>query len=456
TYSNTSNDRLSPNLSPIWQLFVGEEDRSAAPFLGCRYLDEEMGKALVIIYITAAVLLLFLISHSPSPSNKPKRHRRLKLRSNFTFDSHPTHHEHIPFDPLVAQIERQREDKEWEKQYIDTHHHQLIHEHAPGQESQPEWEDFMDAEDYLNDEHKFNVTDRLVLLFPKIDVHPSDGFVTDHELTDWNLEQTRKEVLHRTQRDMEVRDKNHDGFVSFHEYEPPSWVRNSDNTSFGYDMGWWKEDHFNASDIDGDGLLNITEFNDFLHPADTSNPKLLHWLCKEEISGMVREHLIDLRRSSGSLKLPLIESGKKKGQSSALTCMGSREGERDSDKDGKVNFKEFFHGLFDLVRNYDEESHDTSHHSEDSQESPARKLFAELDKDGDGYLSEAELLPIIGKLHPSERYYAKQQADYIIQQADADKDRRLTLKEMIDSPYVFYSAIFNEDDEDYEDHDEFR
>lgn len=58
--------------------------------------------------------------------------------------------------------------------------------------------------------------------------------------------------------------------------------------------------------------------------------------------------------------------------------------ERDSDKDGKVNFKEFFHGLFDLVRNYDEESHDTSHHSEDSQESPARKLFAELDKDGDG------------------------------------------------------------------------
>lgn len=42
-------------------------------------------------------------------------------------------------------------------------------------------------------------------------------------------------------------------------------------------------------------------------------------------------------------------------------------------------------------------------------------------------------------------------------QADADKDGHLTLKEMIDSPYVFYSAIFNEDDEDdYEYHDEFR
>lgn len=42
-------------------------------------------------------------------------------------------------------------------------------------------------------------------------------------------------------------------------------------------------------------------------------------------------------------------------------------------------------------------------------------------------------------------------------QADADKDGRLTLTEMIDSPYVFYSAVFNEDEDgDYGFHDEFR
>lgn len=29
-------------------------------------------------------------------------------------------------------------------------------------------------------------------------------------------------------------------------------------------MGWWKEEHFNASDADGDGLLNITEFNEYV------------------------------------------------------------------------------------------------------------------------------------------------------------------------------------------------
>lgn len=58
--------------------------------------------------------------------------------------------------------------------------------------------------------------------------------------------------------------------------------------------------------------------------------------------------------------------------------------ERDSDRDGKVNFKEFFHGLFGLVRNYDEEGHNSSHESGDTLEAPAKILFAQLDKDGDG------------------------------------------------------------------------
>lgn len=47
---------------------------------------------------------------------------------------------------------------------------------------------------------------------------------------------------------------------------------------------------------------------------------------------------------------------------------------------------------------------------------------------------------------------------FLIVQADSDKDRRLTLAEMIEHPYVFYSAIFDEDDtdDDYGYHDEFR
>ncbi|KEH44431.1 calcium-binding EF hand-like protein [Medicago truncatula] len=328
-----------------------------------------MGLGSVLIYtILALIVLFFLSSHSPfNNHHSSHRHRRLKLRSNFTLSPSRSHssHQPVPFDPLVAELERHREDKQWEQQHI---------QHAPPHESQPEWEDFMNAEDFINDEDKFNVTSRLLLLFPKIDVDPADQFVDLHELTMWNLQQAHREVLHRSQREMELHDKNHDGFVSFSEYDPPSWVKSADKESFGYDMGWWKEEHFNASDADGDGVLNLTEFNDFLHPADSNSTKLQQWLCKEEIR------------------------------------------ERDSDRDGKVNFKEFFHGLFDLVRNYDEESHNDSHHSDNSLDAPARKLFAQLDQDGDGLLSDIELLPIIGKLHPSEHYYAKQQSEYIISQ----------------------------------------
>lgn len=118
--------------------------------------------------------MLFLISYSPKKKSDHhgahNQHHRLKLRSSFNFK--PTRHDPVPFDPLVADMERRREDKEWERQYIEHSHPELVshshkettggggHEHAPGHESQPEWEDFMDAEDYLNDEEKFNVTDR--------------------------------------------------------------------------------------------------------------------------------------------------------------------------------------------------------------------------------------------------------------------------------------------------------
>ncbi|KAJ8769979.1 hypothetical protein K2173_009061 [Erythroxylum novogranatense] len=382
--------------------------------------NNTMGKASIIIYTAIAVFVLCLISHAPKKPTA-NHHRRLKIRSSFNLsNTNPLHRPHtpVPFDPLVAEIERRLEDKRWERQHFVNNLPELFNsssDSAPGHESQPEWEDFMDSEDYLNDEGKFNVTNSLFLLFPKIDVDPSDGYVDEYELTEWNLRQALREVLHKTQREMEIHDKNHDGFISFSEYGPPNWVQNSGPNAFGYEMGWWKEEHFNASDTDGDGILNITEFNEFLHPADSKNPKLIEWLCKEEMR------------------------------------------ERDSDRDGKLNFNEFYRGLFDLVKNYDDESHDTSV-SDGPSEAPAKMTFSQLDKDGDRYLNDTELQPIIGKLHPSERYYAKQQADYIISQADTDKDGRLSLYEMIESPYVFYNAIFNEEDDrdDYGFHDEFR
>lgn len=79
----------------------------------------------------------------------------------------------------------------------------------------------------MNDEDRFNVTNRLVLLFPRLDVDPTDGFVSESELTQWNMQQSQREAMHRSQREMETHDKNRDGFVTFAEYKAPIWVRNA-------------------------------------------------------------------------------------------------------------------------------------------------------------------------------------------------------------------------------------
>lgn len=41
-------------------------------------------------------------------------------------------------------------------------------------------------------------------------------------------------------------------------------------------------------------------------------------------------------------------------------------------------------------------------------------------------------------------------------QSDKDKDGRLSLQEMITDPYVFYSSIFEEEEDDDYPHTEFR
>lgn len=254
------------------------------------------------------------------------------------------------------------------------------------------------AAEWYEDEDEFNVTNRIARLFPEIDVDPTDQFVSVHELTQWNVHHVQRQILHHSQKEMVVYDKNHDGFVSFSEFGLSTST--TDGDPFGYDMRLLEEEHFNASDVDGDGLLNLSEFNDFLHPADSNNPKLQQWLCKEEVW------------------------------------------ERDMDRDGKVSFREFFYGLYDLVSNYDEKSHNDSHHSDHSMDASAKVLFSQLDKDFDGYLSDIELLPIIGKVHPSGHYYATKQAEYLMSQAEVDNDGRLNLTEMIDNAYTLFVSIF--------------
>jgi calumenin len=165
--------------------------------------------------LASAGLLFLLLRLSPSTlSPNPHPHCRLRLRSGARAARL------IPFDPVVAELERRLEDREWERLAAEGLH-------APGMEAAPVPEDLTDGgaeEDYINDAVRFNVTRRVEALFPKIDVDPADGLVTGAELAAWNLASTRREVLHRTARDLDLHDRDHDGRVAFSEYERPSWA----------------------------------------------------------------------------------------------------------------------------------------------------------------------------------------------------------------------------------------
>jgi calumenin len=87
-----------------------------------------------------------------------------------------------------------------------------------------DWEEYMKAERFITDEDSFNITDRIIQLFPLIDVSPQDERVSAQELVTWHLNQGMKQMLHRTEREMQFHDKNKDGLISFSEYEPPRWA----------------------------------------------------------------------------------------------------------------------------------------------------------------------------------------------------------------------------------------
>ncbi|KAL6882111.1 hypothetical protein ACP4OV_011583 [Aristida adscensionis] len=375
----------------------------------------------LLLYAAVAFLLLFLLaSYSPNlqPHGRNHHHRRLKLHpraspsaasssssSGAASGGQQHHHHHaVPFDPAIAELEHRLEDKEWERE-----HYRLLH---GGDEEKDdhmkEWEEFLrEEEDLINDDDRFNLADRIHALFPKIDVSPQDGFVSLDELTRWNLEQGRADQLHRSAREMELYDKIGDGIISFAAFNAPR-QESPDRNSLGFP--WWKEEHFNASDANGDGFLDKAEFNDFLNPSDSDNPKIINLLSRQEIR------------------------------------------QRDKDGDGKLNFDEFFHGLHDHIHGYDDENADISHIGNIT---IAKERFSKLDQDNDGFISEHELEPVLDKLYLSERYYARQQATHAISEADKDHDGRLTLEEMIENPYAFYGSMYLTDEEDYF-HEEFR
>ncbi|CAM8979666.1 unnamed protein product [Rhodiola kirilowii] len=230
------------------------------------------------------------------------------------------------------------------------------------------------AYDYFNDEGKLNITLRIIVLFPWRDTSPKDGYVDFKELEAWNTRMAMGRLNYRTQREIEARDKDADGTIGLRDISTICPMRNS--------AGWWREQFENA-DIDRNCTLDFTEFKDFLHPEDSQNEKIQKWLLKEKIKRM------------------------------------------DYDEDGRLTYSEFVERAYDTYRNYiDFESACANVPSPET-------IFGQLDVNKDGFLSVKELMPILRYLHPGELAYAKYFTSYLFHEADENKDRRLTLDEML-------------------------
>ncbi|CAI5482779.1 unnamed protein product [Closterium sp. Yama58-4] len=169
---------------------------------------------------------------------------------------------HVAFDPLLAEVEQQRDDRAWERRYARLHgarkpfrvhsddprkHH--LHGEGVGvgdeeaddgtlegselaefEEERARYRDEEDDEmwgDLEGQHHEFteddlrhdhlNLSHRLALLFPLLDTSPPDGRVSQSELATWLLELERAASLHRTRREMEAVDGDADGRITLAE-----------------------------------------------------------------------------------------------------------------------------------------------------------------------------------------------------------------------------------------------
>ncbi|CAI5516721.1 unnamed protein product [Closterium sp. NIES-64] len=410
--------------------------------------------------------------------------------------------DHITFDPLIAEMETKQDDHSWEEAYFREHHEEVHvhtkvepvytvghgtdghggkqgHEHGQGSGNESakhggheheyvhgeevEDEELQHLHDHMDSAHvesKVNVSSRIRTLFPLIDTDERDGYISLNELAMWQVQQAHRSSAHRTRREMEITDANHDGFISLKEYLQDD--SDGDEVSSEWDESLQSfvnlsKQRFPMADTDGDGLLNEEEFNAFLHPEDSHNENLTRSVRDEEF----RAH--------------------------------------DKDSDGRLSFEEFFESAWEDVKAFDdeyekweehrfaphpdtlklpshgheqhaqhghEEHHEHGHHGHHEhhehheghhgheyghveEEKPlevrreeARRRFQDSDFNDDGFLDVSEFADnLLYALAPNEYHFAEEQAKHMLTQADDNKDKHLSLDEMLRNWSAFYDVV---------------
>ena len=154
---------------------------------------------MVYVLITIAIIVFITLSPIYNHDRTPPGLNR-RLGSKF---SRPN------FDPLAVKMQRIAEEKGYAGE-VD----------AINLENNSHAKEAEDAGEYLSDDGRLNITLRLLVLFPLLDKKPRDGLISFEELEAWNVVQARERLAYRTQREIQSRDKDGDGAISFKEYLP--------------------------------------------------------------------------------------------------------------------------------------------------------------------------------------------------------------------------------------------
>lgn len=179
---------------------------------------------------------------------------------------------------LSTYAEESHRPKTHEDKLTDTEHY-VEGEHNPEHDHEAFLGDEKEAFDNLAPEE---AKKRLRLLLKKVDTD-NDNAITTDELTEWVKKVFKERSLHGVEKDIEDKDTDHNGLVSWTEYTKGTYGDTDEEDDEVKELLQRDRRRFDAADVNKDGSLNKEEFGTFLHPE--SSPEMGDIHIAETIEG---------------------------------------------------------------------------------------------------------------------------------------------------------------------------
>ncbi|GFS49632.1 reticulocalbin-2 [Nephila pilipes] len=231
---------------------------------------------------------------------------------------------------------------------------------------------------------------RLFALAIKMDVN-GDNYVDKKELVNWILRSFKMLTEEEAMDELEGEDGDEDGKITWEEHVAETYGIYDDDMILNHakdspeELEMLENDRelFKAADLNGDGILEKSEYPGFSHPEEF---EYMHQVIYDQA----------IRK-------------------------------RDKDKDGFLNFEEF------VADHHGSPAVPTTEHYALEKD----RFIKDFDLDGDKMLNKEEVLLW---LIPNNGETAENEAKHLIETSDTDKDGKLSFKEIVDHYDVFVGS----------------